>query len=59
MPRQIREVTLEDAGRVVAAGERKAVELKMPHNTSRWSMPAVAWSRMCDGLYRPKGPACH
>ncbi len=32
MPRQITTLTLEDARRGVAAGERKALELKIPYN---------------------------
>ena len=32
MPRQMISLTLEDARRVIAAGERKASELKIPYN---------------------------
>jgi uncharacterized protein GlcG (DUF336 family) len=32
MPRQISSVTLEDAHRAIAAGERKATEFKVPYN---------------------------
>jgi uncharacterized protein GlcG (DUF336 family) len=32
MPRQVVSLTLEDARRVIAAGERKAIELKVPYN---------------------------
>ena len=32
MPRQMISLTLEDARRVIAAGERKAIELKIPYN---------------------------
>jgi uncharacterized protein GlcG (DUF336 family) len=32
MPRQVLSLTLEDARRVIAAGERKAIELKIPYN---------------------------
>ena len=32
MPRQVVSVTLEDARRAIAAGERKAIELKIPYN---------------------------
>ena len=32
MPRQVASVTLEDARRAIAAGERKATELKVPYN---------------------------
>lgn len=32
MPRQVVSLTLEDARRIIAAGERKAVELKVPYN---------------------------
>ena len=32
MPRQIVSLSLEDARRVIAAGERKAIEIKIPYN---------------------------
>ena len=32
MPRQVASLTLDDARRVIAAGERKAIELKIPYN---------------------------
>jgi uncharacterized protein GlcG (DUF336 family) len=32
MPRQVVSLTLEDARRIIAAGERKALELKIPYN---------------------------
>jgi uncharacterized protein GlcG (DUF336 family) len=32
MPRQVVSLTLEDARRLIAAGERKAIELKIPYN---------------------------
>jgi uncharacterized protein GlcG (DUF336 family) len=32
MPRKILSLTLEDARRIIAAGERKAIELKVPYN---------------------------
>jgi uncharacterized protein GlcG (DUF336 family) len=32
MPRQVATLTLEDARRAIAAGERKALELKLPYN---------------------------
>ena len=32
MPRELVSLTLEDARRAIAAGERKAVELKIPYN---------------------------
>jgi uncharacterized protein GlcG (DUF336 family) len=32
MPREVMTLTLEDARRAIAAGERKAVELKVPYN---------------------------
>ncbi len=32
MPRQVVSLTLEDARRIMAAGERKAIELKVPYN---------------------------
>ena len=32
MPREVTSLTLEDARRAIAAGERKALELKLPYN---------------------------
>ena len=32
MPRQVTSLTLEDARHAIAAGERKAIELKIPYN---------------------------
>jgi uncharacterized protein GlcG (DUF336 family) len=32
MPRQLMSITLEDARRIIAAGERKAIELEVPYN---------------------------